>query len=279
MNNLFKIIILILITGCSYNKSINKPRTTNNRYAYAQDGYPNPHHIPNLANVREPIPKYEPKSRYGNPPKYKIFNKTYSVLKSSDGYRERGYASWYGTKFHGYKTSNGETYDMYSFTAAHKTLPLPTYAKITNLHNKHSIIVKINDRGPFHGDRLIDLSYAAANKLGIISSGVGMVEITAINPGKNFNTNTNKKTVNTKIKQTSLQLGAFSQKENAENLAKQLESLLKHHENNYKINIISLKNNLKNSAKKNILYKVIISSASGELNVPKIQQVLSNIRN
>ena len=128
------------------------------------------------------IPKVEPKSKYGNPKSYVVFGQRYYTLPSSKGYVEQGIASWYGTKFHGRRTSSGETYDMYAMTAAHKTLPLPTYARVTNKRNGRSIIVRINDRGPFHDNRIIDLSYAAATRLGIVTRGTGLVEVRAIDP-------------------------------------------------------------------------------------------------
>ncbi|MBS0287092.1 MAG: septal ring lytic transglycosylase RlpA family protein [Proteobacteria bacterium] len=133
-------------------------------------------HIPNAT------PKVEPLSRYGNPNKYEVFGKHYYTMPHSKGYAAEGTASWYGRKFHGQRTSSGEPYDMYGMTAAHRSLPLPTYAKVENLHNGKHVIVKINDRGPFVKGRLIDLSYAAAKKLGIHASGTGKVRITAIDP-------------------------------------------------------------------------------------------------
>jgi rare lipoprotein A len=141
-----------------------------------------PEQVPNLDHVTEPVPRDEPPSKYGNPESYVVNGQTYYTQQSSVGYVERGIASWYGTKFHGRRTSSGEPYDMYQLTAAHKTLPLPTYARVTNLQNQRSIIVKINDRGPFHENRLVDLSYAAAHKLGILANGTGLVELRAIDP-------------------------------------------------------------------------------------------------
>ena len=132
--------------------------------------------------IPDAIPKVEPRSRYGNPQSYVVFGKRYAVLKSADGYRKRGIASWYGTKFHGKRTSSGEPYDMYAMTAAHKSLPLPSYVRVTNLKNKRSVVVKVNDRGPFHENRIIDLSYAAAIKLGISDGGTGVVQVTVIDP-------------------------------------------------------------------------------------------------
>jgi rare lipoprotein A len=137
-----------------------------------------------ISEVPDAVPHPEPLSRYGNPPYYEVFGKRYYTLKSSKGYAERGIASWYGTKFHGKRTSSGEPYDMYSMTAAHKTLPLPTFAKVTNLKTGRSIVVRINDRGPFHDNRVVDLSYAAAAKLGILDQGTGLVELRALDPSQ-----------------------------------------------------------------------------------------------
>jgi peptidoglycan lytic transglycosylase len=131
----------------------------------------NPESIPNA------VPRAEPRSKYGNPGSYVVFGKRYHVMKDSRGFSQRGIASWYGKKFHGRKTSNGETYDMYAMTAAHKELPLPAYVEVINLKNKRRIIVRVNDRGPFHENRIIDLSYSAARKLDIVKNGTGLVEI------------------------------------------------------------------------------------------------------
>ena len=128
------------------------------------------------------VPKVEFRSRGGNKSQYQVFGKSYSVMATSLGYKERGGASWYGKKFHGYLTANGDKYDMYGMSAAHKSLPLPTYVKVTNLANNKVVIVRVNDRGPFHQGRIIDLSYAAASKLGMLNSGTGQVEVEAINP-------------------------------------------------------------------------------------------------
>lgn len=143
-----------------------------------------PAHPVDVSNVANAIPRVEPHSRYGNPESYVVFGKRYHVKKSSIGHVEQGVASWYGTKFHGKRTSSGEPYDMLAMTAAHKSLPLPTYAEVTNLKNGRKIIVKINDRGPFKNNRIIDLSYAAAIKLGITKAGTGLVEVRAIDPSQ-----------------------------------------------------------------------------------------------
>lgn len=139
---------------------------------------------PRAEQMRDAVPKNEPRSKYGNMANYQVFGKTYYTLASSEGYVERGVASWYGKKFQGRRTSSGEPYDMYKMTAAHKTLPLPSYAEVINLDNGRKVVVRINDRGPFHGDRLIDLSYSAATKLGITAKGTGRVEVRAIQPDK-----------------------------------------------------------------------------------------------
>ncbi|MEW5755632.1 MAG: septal ring lytic transglycosylase RlpA family protein [Pseudomonadota bacterium] len=133
-----------------------------------------------VSRVPDAVPRAEPYSKYGNPPSYQVNGKTYFVKESATDHIERGRASWYGTKFHGKRTSSGEPYDMYAMTAAHRTLPLPTYAEVTNLDNGRKVVVKINDRGPFHEDRILDLSYAAASKLGILASGTGRIELRAI---------------------------------------------------------------------------------------------------
>ncbi len=135
--------------------------------------------IPDLPG--DAVPRPEPRSKYGNGPVYEVLGKRYTVMNSSKDYQERGVASWYGKKFHGNLTSNRETYNMYAMTAAHKTLPLPTYVRVRNLRNDKSVIVRVNDRGPFVHNRIIDLSYAAALKLDMVRDGTSLVEVTAIN--------------------------------------------------------------------------------------------------
>ena len=137
----------------------------------------------NIDAIPDAVPKLEPRSVHGNPPFYDAMGKRYYVMGTSTGYIERGVASWYGPTFDGVNTSSGERYDMYGMTAAHKTLPLPTYARVTNLRNGRTIVVRINDRGPFVGNRLIDLSYTAAAKLDMLREGTAFVEIRALEPG------------------------------------------------------------------------------------------------
>jgi rare lipoprotein A len=136
------------------------------------------------ADIPDAVPRVEPLSRSGNPASYKVRGKRYFTKTTSTGHVERGLASWYGKQFHGRKTSSGERYDMYAMTAAHKTLPLPTYVQVTNVENGRTAVVKVNDRGPFHGPRVIDLSYSAAKKLGVVQKGTAMVEVRAIDPSR-----------------------------------------------------------------------------------------------
>jgi rare lipoprotein A len=139
---------------------------------------------PVSGSVPDAIPRLEPRARSGNPPFYSVFGKRYYVLSSSVGYWERGVASWYGPGFHKVRTSTGERYDMYAMTAAHKTLPLPAYVRVTNLQNGRSVVVRVNDRGPFVGNRIIDLSYSAAAKLGMLRNGTAMVDVRTIDPSE-----------------------------------------------------------------------------------------------
>jgi rare lipoprotein A len=143
-----------------------------------RDGVPSGRLDPD--NIRDAEPRREPITRVGNKSPYVVFGKTYTLLPSSKGYRARGTASWYGSKFHGGSTANGETYDAMAMTAAHTTLPIPSYVQVTNLENGRRAIVRVNDRGPFVDNRIIDLSYAAATKLGYANKGTALVEVTAI---------------------------------------------------------------------------------------------------
>ncbi len=138
--------------------------------------------IEDPASIPDAVPRDAPLSRYGNPASYEVFGQTYQVLDSADGHVERGIASWYGSKFHGRRTSSGETYDMYAMTAAHKHLPLPTWVEVRHLENNRRIVVKVNDRGPFVDNRIIDLSYAAAARLGMMEVGIAPVEIRTVTP-------------------------------------------------------------------------------------------------
>ena len=135
-----------------------------------------------LAAIGDAQPRVETRTRRGNPPVYSVLGQTYQLLRSAAGYRERGVASWYGPDFHAKNTANGEAYDMYAMTAAHRTLPIPVFLKVTNLANGKSVIVRVNDRGPFKHNRIIDLSYTAAMKLDMLRKGTALVEVEAILP-------------------------------------------------------------------------------------------------
>ncbi|MGQ7262656.1 septal ring lytic transglycosylase RlpA family protein [Vreelandella sp. V005] len=189
------IALLALISGCASNDTqridtpssanqtaapVSSSATSDGRYAMSGDAYPL--EPPDVTKVPDAEPRVEQPSSGGNRSTYEVWGKTYHVLPDATGYEKRGTASWYGEKFHGYATSNGEIYDMYKMSAAHRSLPLPTFARVTSLDNGQSVIVRVNDRGPFHSDREIDLSYAAAARLGFLDNGTGPVKVEAINP-------------------------------------------------------------------------------------------------
>ncbi len=204
-----------------------------------------------LANLPDPVPKPEPRSKYGNPTSYTVAGRTYFVMNSAAGYAESGFASWYGTKFHGRRTSSGEAYDMLALTAAHKTLPIPTYATVINLDNGRRTIVRINDRGPFHDDRIIDLSYAAAVKLGYHGAGTANVRVETItfepvDTGRSY----------------TLQAGAFAQLASADALHTQLKGLIDH-----PVSVIQTPDDH--------LYRVRIGPVTGEAAVEKLKALFA----
>ncbi len=171
------------------------------------------------------IPKAEPLSRYGNTPYYEVNGKGYHVLHSAKGFKQRGVASWYGPKFHKKRTSSGEPYNMYAMTAAHKRLPIPSYVRVTDLRSGRKVVVKVNDRGPFHDDRIIDLSYAAASKLGMVDEGTTRVEIEVLQPQHTVKLSS---TPAFKPAKLYLQLGAFRLRENAARFAEQVSAIAGH---------------------------------------------------
>jgi rare lipoprotein A len=170
------------------------------------------------SSVPDAVPRSEPRASRGNPPFYEVFGERYVVMASGDGYVERGVASWYGPDFHGGTTSFGERYDMYAMTAAHKTLPLPAYVQVTNLQNGRSIVVRVNDRGPFSKNRIIDLSYVAAAKLDMIREGTAMVEVRTVGPASTSPPRADR----AGSQRFYAQAGAFSEEANARRLAEQL---------------------------------------------------------
>jgi rare lipoprotein A len=178
------------------------------------------------SDIADAVPRNEPLARYGNHSPYEVFGKKYRVLSSSKGYHEKGVASWYGSKFHGRRTSSGEPYDMHLATAAHKSLPLPTYAEVTNLDNGKKVVVKINDRGPFKHGRLIDMSYGAALRLGMTATGTARVDVRVIDVSGEepaVTTTAYADPVPAVTGGTWLQAGAYGKRSGAEQLAAQLE--------------------------------------------------------
>ena len=195
---------------------------------YYQDDGPHARPPVDVTKVPDAVPRAEPVNERNNRP-YQVFGVNYQPLTSAHGYHERGVASWYGKKFHGRKTSNGETYDMYTMSAAHKTLPLPSYARVRNLNNGRSVIVRVNDRGPFRDNRLIDLSYAAAHRLGILGNGTGIVEVEGLSANEPVTTIAARAPAGiiptaqaATVPRLYLQAGAFTSRENAENLRNRL---------------------------------------------------------
>ncbi|MCR4301651.1 MAG: septal ring lytic transglycosylase RlpA family protein [Sulfuricaulis sp.] len=208
---------------------------------YYEDDGPGPNPPADIANIPDAAPKTEPRSATGNKP-YTVYGTTYTPVFETRGYRERGMASWYGKKFHGKRTSSGEPYDMLAMTAAHRTLPLPSYVRVRNLQNNRTVVVRVNDRGPFLHNRLIDLSYAAAAKLGILGTGTGAVEVEAVHPDDPATQVAQVKTFPLQLiapalaaepipvstapaasPKLFLQVGAFTQWDNAVNLSHRLE--------------------------------------------------------
>jgi rare lipoprotein A len=210
-------LITAILAGCTTPASRPPPRTPSE-----------PVHVPvpaptlpppkDIGAIPDAIPKPEPRSAKGNPPFYNVLGKRYFVLATADGYHERGVASWYGPGFHEAQTSNGEAYDMYAMTAAHKTLPLPTYVQVTNLKNGRSVILRVNDRGPFKDSRIIDLSYTAAAKLDMLRAGTAFVEVRALTPDTDIASET------APASALYVQAGAFSAESNAANLLAQLRT-------------------------------------------------------
>lgn len=223
---LLSLTTLAALAGCATRTG---PATTAGGTVYGGDTDGAPAQPVDVSRIPDPVPRAEPRSARGNPPFYEVMGRRYYVMKDADAasYRERGIASWYGTKFHGRSTSSGEPYDMYAMTAAHKTLPLPVYVRVTHRGNGRSIIVRVNDRGPFIGDRIIDLSYAAAVRLGMHNEGTALVDVEVIDgaPGQPALLATaNPQAPVAEPQPVWLQVGAFSEQANAARLKSRLES-------------------------------------------------------
>ncbi|HYD56256.1 MAG TPA: septal ring lytic transglycosylase RlpA family protein [Burkholderiales bacterium] len=226
---------LLVLSACSSaperTEPVESPPSAPRAGGYYKDDGPGDNPPPNLSAIPDAEPRREPLHRWANRP-YTVFGKGYTPMSTVQPYKEQGIASWYGKKFHGQKTSSGEIYDMYKMSAAHKTLPIPSYARVTNLANGRSVVVRINDRGPFHSNRIIDLSYAAAHRLGYITAGSARVEVESVlPPGEGENKAGGGVFV---------QVGAFSSRGNAEDLrakvAAQLAALAD------KVEVLSLDN-------------------------------------
>ncbi|MBA4503445.1 septal ring lytic transglycosylase RlpA family protein [Marinobacterium marinum] len=212
----------LLLGGCA-SKQDNA-----GRYSIQQDRGPDSD--VDMSKVPDAVPRVEPPSRWGNKSPYTVLGKRYSVMPSAEGYQQRGVASWYGKKFHGHTTSNGEVYDMYQMSAAHKALPLPSYVRVTNLDNGRQVVVRVNDRGPFHDERIIDLSYAAAYRLDMLGKGTARVEVEAITADAGLMTAEHGRSGvpagDAAITGRLLQVAALSSVSGAEALAAELQALL-----------------------------------------------------
>jgi rare lipoprotein A len=226
-------LLLALLAGCASTvkqgddgaDGTAKPEANAGRYSMKHDKAPLD--AVDVSKVPDAVPRLEPKSLAGNRSPYEVLGQRYHILDSALGYEEKGTASWYGRKFHGYATSNGETYDMYSMTAAHKSLPLPSYVRVTNQDNGRQVVVRVNDRGPFHEGRVIDLSYAAAARLDMLGEGTARVALEVLDPRTSLAA---APAVTADKKGTAgpgryLQLGAFSDRSAIERIEQRLGQL------------------------------------------------------
>lgn len=229
--------LCVLITACTSHKPKSgadsaKPPYNPNDGRYSQDKDSGPDGDPDLSKVPDAVPRYEERTSAGNKNPYTVLGKTYHLIEDESSYKERGYASWYGNKFHGHRTSNGEMYNMYAMSGAHKTLPIPSYVRVTNVANGQSVVVRVNDRGPFHSGRIIDLSYAAAQRIGINKVGTGLVDVEIALPGDAapipLRADKNTKVVAEAALPagTFLQVGAFASKTSASQFAASLGTKL-----------------------------------------------------
>jgi len=224
--------VLLAVVSCSSAPEQTPESPNKGRYSISQDRAPT--QIVDLSIIPEVIPQPINRTMAGNRSPYTVLGKSYQVLPTEEGYNESGVASWYGEKFHGHKTSNGEVFDMYQVSAAHKSLPIPSFLRVTNLDNNRSIVVRVNDRGPFHGDRVIDLSYAAALKLGYADRGTARVQLESIVASGAFRdrgvsaTTSAAGNENLRVSSSSrkyLQVGAFSELSAAQEVSTKVEEI------------------------------------------------------
>ena len=266
--------ILITVSGCqTYYGAVEE-----------KDSYPD--EPLSVDHIPDAVPTVEPISAAGNKTPYKVRGKTYHLIKSPENYEQTGFASWYGRKFHGDRTSNGEIYDMFGMTAAHKTLPIPSYVRVTNIENNRSVIVRVNDRGPFHRDRIIDLTYTAAKKLGFVEQGTAKVNITYIDP-KSYQATLNrqapvktKKSTLEKLaptpknsggyalpENTYLQVGAFSSLSRADALKAELRDITR-----YPIDVLFP--GINESRSRSPLFKVQVGPFDNNAELQRLRQAL-----
>lgn len=264
MKKFYVILILALLTGCSEKKEVVK-KTNHGRYSIKQDTAPSNQSL-DISSLQQWEIKPEPKSRYGNHSPYVVFGKTYHLEDASHEFEQTGTASWYGKKFHGHKTSNMEIFDMYKLTAAHRTLPLPSYVEVTNLDNNKKVVVRVNDRGPFKSKRIIDLSWAAAKALDYDTKGLANVRIKLLqSPEVQFANKPEKQPTRPEDKEYKyLQVGAFSDKTKALDIASDLSKL------------VLLPVYVSDTLAQNPLYRVRIGPLTEEENIIDIIQKVQN---
>ena len=248
MTKIFLIGVILLLSACTTLQKSNESKG-----AYYQDDGPHAQIDIQLDDIKDAIPKIEPINNSTKKP-YKVFGETYVPMTKIIPYKEKGYASWYGKKYHGNKTSIGETYNMYEMSGAHKTLPLPSYLRVRNLKNNKEVIIRLNDRGPFLKDRIVDLSYAAAYKLDIIEKGSEFVEIELINPAKYSPKNLDQSSF--------LQVGAFKDYLNGQALLNKINTL--DFSNEFESKIIKI----------NDLFHVLIGPISDNITLLEIKEKL-----
>jgi rare lipoprotein A len=248
MTKIFLIGVILLLSACTTLQKSNESKG-----AYYQDDGPHARIDIQLDDIKDAIPKIEPINNSTKKP-YKVFGETYVPMTKIIPFKEKGYASWYGKKYHGNKTSIGETYNMYEMSGAHKTLPLPSYLRVRNLKNNKEVIIRLNDRGPFLKDRIVDLSYAAAYKLDIIEKGSEFVEIELINPEKYSPENLDQSSF--------LQVGAFKDYLNGQALLNKINTL--DFSNEFESKIIKI----------NDLFHVLIGPISDNITLLEIKEKL-----